>query len=253
MYKENNISDRKKEIIFNKCASLINKGYSLKYCETKFKKYKSILEEYLPIIVMIKKLKRNNISNTFSQNTLNRIYNDKSIEDIQTPYKSKTNKIHNILKPALVFLIVFIFFSFSFAGIAFASQGSLPGEFLYPVKRTAENIKLFIYPESKKNVIHFELLNNRLNEARLLINSDTTKKTIINNLMEDVDKEFNQCKKNNYFGDKSEKEVTDLVNNIKDKYKDKFNQEKQKNGEKENINSKKQDNSIKNSSDINIK
>ena len=92
MYKENNISDRKKEIIFNKCASLINKGYSLKYCETKFKKYKSILDEYLPIIVMIKKLKRNNLSNTFSQNTLNRIYNDKSIKDIQTPYKSKTIK-----------------------------------------------------------------------------------------------------------------------------------------------------------------
>ena len=171
MNKENNISDRKKEIIFNKYISLINKGYSLKYCETKFKKYKSILEEYLPIIERIKKLKRNNISNTFSQNTLNRIYNDKSIKDIQTPYKSKTNKTHAILKPAIIFLSVFIFFSFSFTGIAFASQGSLPGEFLYPVKRTAENIKLFIYPESKKNIIHYELLNNRLNEAKLLTNS----------------------------------------------------------------------------------
>jgi hypothetical protein len=97
------------------------------------------------------------------------------------------------------------------------------------------------------------LLNNRLNEARLLIDSDTIEKTITNNLIEEVDKEFNQCKKYNYFGDKSEKQIKDLINDIKDKYKGKFNKEKNQNGEKENINSKKQDNSIKNDSDINSK
>jgi hypothetical protein len=253
MNKEKNISDRKKEIIFNKCINLINKGYSFKYCEIKFAKYKSILEEYFPIIERIKKLRRNDLSNESLQNVLNKIYNDKSIQDIQTSYKSKIYRTRAILKPAIIFLSVFIFFSFSFVGIAYASQNTIPGEFLYPVKRSAENIKLFIYPESKKNVIHFELLNNRLNEARLLIDSDTIEKTITNNLIEEVDKEFNQCKKYNYFGDKSEKQIKDLINDIKDKYKGKFNKEKNQNGEKENINSKKQDNSIKNDSDINSK
>ncbi len=58
MIKEKNISDRKKEIILYKFMSLINKGYSVDYCQTKFSKYRNITDEYLPLIEQLRKLKR---------------------------------------------------------------------------------------------------------------------------------------------------------------------------------------------------
>lgn len=237
MIKEKNISDRKKELIFHKLITLINKGYSIKYCETKFSKYRSIMEEYLPVIESVKKLKRNDLSDDFLKNNLSKIYDDKDTRDVQVSYNNRF-RARVLIKPAIIFLSVFLFFSFSFAGMAYASQNSVPGNFLYPIKRSVENVKLFIYPESKKNAVHFQFLNNRLNEANTLIGSDENISTKTNDLLKEIDNEFDQLKKSKYFGNKSEKEIKDLVDNVKEKYKDKINQDKNQSENKEKNNSK---------------
>jgi hypothetical protein len=242
MNEEKNISDRKKEIIFYKFIALINKGYSIKYCETKFAKYKSMIDEYLPIIEQIKKLKRNDLSDDFLKNTLSKIYSDKSTQDVQISYNNKHHRTSIIVKPAIIFLSALIFFSFSFVGAAYASQSSIPGDFLYPVKRSVENVKLLMYPESKENTVHFQLLNNRIDEAKILINSSSDISIKTGDLLEEIDNEFNQLKKGNYFGNKSEKEVKDLVNDIKEKYKDKIKQKKNQDEKKEKNNSINQNN-----------
>lgn len=54
-------------------------------------------------------------------------------------------------------------------GIAYASQSSLPGEFLYPVKKTFEavRIRLVFGPNDKAN-LHLQLIDERLNELQEL-------------------------------------------------------------------------------------
>ena len=231
MTKNKNISDKQKEKILCKCIALISRGYSFEYCEAKFKRYGNVLEEYLPILIGLKKLRRDDPSDVFLKNTLHKIYNDSSSQDeyIENSYKikTKTNSMHSILKPAIIFITVVLFFCFSFAGILFASQNSLPSNPLYPVKRYGENIKLLIAPESKKNILHYQMLNNRLNETELFLNSPEKEKKKLDNLIWAAEEEFNQCKKYNFFGNYTEEEIKDLIEKIKEEAKsiEEFNPE----------------------------
>ncbi len=229
MIKSKQISSSQKEKILNKCIELISCGYSFEYCEAKFKRYGNVLEEYLPILTGLKKLRRDNLSDAFLKNTLHKIYADCNIqdEDIKnsSSVKIKTGRFHVFLKPAIIFVTVVLFFSFSFIGILFASQNSLPSNPLYPVKRYGENMKLLVAPESRKNILHYQMLNNRLNETTLLLSSPDKQKSKIDITIKDAEEEFNQCKKYDYFGGYTEKEIRDLIEKIKEESVNEFDME----------------------------
>ncbi|MHB1347870.1 MAG: DUF5667 domain-containing protein [Candidatus Humimicrobiaceae bacterium] len=226
MIKNIKFSDRQKLKILSNCIELINRGYDLKFCEAKYKRYGNILKDYLPVIKRIRNLKNKDLSDTFLKNTLNKIYNDCNIQDQcyenQNNIKIKTNRFHSILKPAILFITIMLISSFSLIGVLHASQDSLPSQPLYPVKRYVENVKLLITPEAKKKMLHAVFLKNRLNEATLFFDYNYKEKTKVDQLIEEAEEEFDQLKKYNYFGDYTEEEIKDSIEKIKEEAKNKF-------------------------------
>ena len=229
MDRNKKISDRQREKIISNCIELISSGYSFEYCKNRYKKYGAVLEEYFTIIAGLKKLGRDDLSDAFLKKTLNKIYNDSSrqnkyIENSDST-KIKNSRLGTFLKPAVIFAAVVLIFSFSSIGILSASQNSLPANPLYAVKRYGENIKLLVTPESKKKIVHFQFLSNRLKEAELFFNSDDREKDKMESIIEDAEEEFDYCKKYNYFGNYTEQEISDLIKTIKEKSINEFSPE----------------------------
>jgi hypothetical protein len=232
------------ERVFNKCVILLGRGYSIQYCLSKFKKYQDVLEDYLTAVGKIKDLEKVKPGNDYIKSTLDKIYSlseeetgDNAREGCLTEIK---NSIQNririrslVFKPAMVFLLVFIFASFSFVGLAFGSQSSIPTETLYPVKRTVEKIELIFNPGINEGQLHFQFLESRLYEADKLMDSDFSKNTdIISDLLLEIEGEYEECEQYDYFGDKSSEEVLNSINGILNKYKDKSGREFQNNNDK---------------------
>jgi len=231
----NNNMNEKTEKIFGKCLKLISRGYSIQYCLKKYSRYKDTLEEYFKTIKYLENLKNIKPKDINIKSSLNKIYSSakNSAEPDMGKTKSKTaapgsGRRVSLLKPAIVFITVLVVTIFSFAGTVYASQDSLPGENLYPVKRTAESIQLFFYPESKKGQLHFKLLNNRIYEADMLMESGQDSGIeLIEELLLEIDEEYYQCKKYNFFEAGDEEETVTTINNIKNKYRNKYGQHNQ--------------------------
>jgi len=227
MIKDKQYSESTKEKIISQYILLTLKGYGYDYCKTKLRRYWSILEEYLPIISKLEKVGFYELNDDYLKNTLLKIYSNSSFQNRDSGnFKIIKNKrFHSILKPAIIFIFVVFIFSFSFIGILFASQKSLPSNTLYPIKRYSENIQLLVTPQSKKNILHYKFLNNRLDEAKSFLNSYGKDRNKLDNIIMDAEEEFENCKKYNYFGNHSEKEIMDLIEEIKAKSLDEFNQD----------------------------
>lgn len=56
------------------------------------------------------------------------------------------------------------------------SQGSLPGDLLYPIKKLAEKSQSIFVSEEKKSQIDFEIANKRLNELTKIAETNQVKK-----------------------------------------------------------------------------
>jgi len=247
------------ERVFNKCIILIYKGYSIQYCLSKFKKHSDILEDYLVTVGKLKDLEKVKPGNDYIKNTLYKIYrlSEGEIENnTQEIYISENkNSINSrvkirslIFKPAIIFLLVFIVVSFSFVGLAFGSQRSIPTETMYPVKRTVEKIVLVFNPVLNEGSLHFQFLESRLYEANKLIDySFSNNIDLIGGLLLEIKDEYEQCKKYNYFGDKSEKEIINFINSTINKYKNKLSKESQKIDDKSNQSEKLEDDMDENS------
>jgi hypothetical protein len=224
--------DVKTEKIFNRCLNLISRGYSIQYCLKKYSRYKDVLEEYFETIKYLKDLKNIRPEEINIKSSLNKIY--KSVKDSTKQGKdigkSETAAPYSgrripILKPAVVFAMILVVLVFSFAGTVYASQDSLPGENLYVVKRATENVQLFFYPESKKGQLHFRLLNNRIYEADILIKTGQDgDMELIEGLLLEIDEEYNQCKKYSFFKAADEEETITAINDIKNRYRNKYGQ-----------------------------
>ncbi len=227
--------NEKIEKIFNRCLKLISSGHSIQYCLKKYSRYKDMLEEYFETMKYLENLKNIKPKDTNIESNLDKIYKSVKNSTSQDTYinKSKTTAPRSgrrisLLKPAVVFITVLVVAIFSFAGTVYASQDSLPGENLYPVKRAAESIQLFFYPESKKGQLHFKLLNNRIYEAdRLMESSQDSDIELIEELLLEIDEEYNQCKKYSFFEAGNEEETINTINNIKNKYSNKYGQHNQ--------------------------
>lgn len=229
---KNQYNDKKIEKIFNRCLRLINKGYSVEYCLGKYNRYRGELEEYLNIISNLKNIKNIEPEGKNTRSILERIYSSVSNGAEQDEHEIKSNAIvphysmrASFLKPVTVFVMVLVLAIFSFTGTVYASQDSLPGENLYPVKRTAENIQLFFYPESKKGQLHFNFLNNRIYEASTLMEADKDGNAeLIKELLLEVDEEYRKCKKYDFFKIANEEDTLTIINNINSRYRNKYEQ-----------------------------
>ena len=235
MNKTKEISNRKIEKILNKCIILISRGYDIDYCLTKFKKYKKDLEEYFHIIGKFKNSFPDcndpncEPDSNFAASTLDKIY--KILPEKSYNFILKSQKRNFIFKPAIIFILILVIFSFSFIGTIFASQNSGPNELLYKVKRTVEEIKVLTYPSKDMGPLHFSLLKNRLNETKKLINSNSSEKILVDKLFSDIEYEFEQSKKYNYFESGEEEETLNYVNNLKDEYLKKYGQNQENKNE----------------------
>jgi hypothetical protein len=229
MNKEKKVPDKKIEKILNKCMILLSKGYDIDFCLKKFKKYKDLIEDYLAVYGKIKKVTDFELDKNFLENALGKIYKH-SPEKYDIPVK-KPARIF-VLKPAILSSVVIFIICFSFAGAFFASQNSVPNEMLYSVKRAIENFKLSIYPKSYSGPLHFKLLKNRINEISTVIDSVSYSKEVADNLLSEIDYEFGQSKKYDYFGNQNKDQILNNINTIKIKYLEKYGHEYQENNTK---------------------
>jgi hypothetical protein len=222
MNKEKKISDKKIEKILSRCMILLSKGFDVDFCLSKFKKYKDVLEGYLEIYGKLKKVTDFELDKNFLKDSLDKIYrNSPEKNDISVSKPSRSF----MLKPAILLPIVAVIIVFSFTGTLFASQNSVPHEMLYSVKRAIENFKLNIYPKSYSGPLHFDLLKNRINEISTIISSVSYSKEEADSLLSEIDYEYGQSKKYDYFGNQSKDQVLNDIERLKTKYLEKFGHE----------------------------
>jgi len=86
------------------------------------------------------------------------------------PSKTKLNyNSYLSLRPVAVSLLAFVFVFITGFGTITVAKNSVPGDLLYSVKRIAEKSRMVLaVNQSKKAVLHAEILANRLSEVRTL-------------------------------------------------------------------------------------
>lgn len=164
------------------------------------------------------------------------IWNNKKLEDsiLEKVYKSNIHpdKIygdnHDIrrirvrpafLKPVIVFLSLLLFFSLSFAGTVYASAGSLPGDALYNVKRTYESVQIAFTPYANEGKLYFNFLNKRIYEVDTLLNrAGTIDEEIIENLLSEIDYNYDRCMEHNSFGENNGKGIGRRIDDLRETF-----------------------------------
>jgi hypothetical protein len=221
MTENKKISDWQKEKLFNRCIKLINQGFSISYCRIKFAKHGSFIDEYLSVAEKIKNNYQIQLDDSYIKKSFNKIYKefygcDEQIKGVKGIEKGR--RLNNFLRSSIIFASVIIFLSFSFAGLIYASQGSLPGSNLYIVKRFMEDMKKEIAPESRESLLHYQFLNNRIDEAESFLELKNYEKTNMDELLDEVEEEFKNCETYNYFGESTKEEVRSLIEKVKEEY-----------------------------------
>jgi len=219
--------DRKIQGIIDKCHKLLEKGYSLDECLERFSSFDSEIRDYFSIAEEIKKLKELSPSKEFTQNSLESIIyragsRDASGETAPAPVSPK----RLILRPAMVFMAFIIISVFSFAGTLFASQESIPGETLYPLKRSFEQFQLNIYPEGLKGGLHLRLLGNRIEEAEILLSAENeADPSLIEGLIVEIDRQYRSCSQYDCMDAVHEDDILDSIDSIKNRYRNRYGKE----------------------------
>jgi len=179
------MNDKKIQKVIIDCIELLDKGKPVEYCLKKYKPYKSHIQQYLELVGRLKVLGKIEPDDSFEKSALFQIYSQ----------GLPTRRAARWLKPAIAFIAAFMLVTFSFAGTAYASQYSIPGEALYGVKRAVEDVQLLIYPQSKKGELHLRFLNRRIEEARIIILSEDATQELADEVMDDMVKQYSRCKK----------------------------------------------------------
>lgn len=209
----NNIEDINSKIL-KKVLVLIEKGYDLSFCLKKYPGHSSQIKEYFGFLDDFENLK--GISPDFSrkQELFSRILKENKISEKAVVLPVKIRK--NYLKPVLAFCISFVFVMFAFTGTVFASEKTLPGDTLYPVKITTEKMQIFLYPETKKGSLYYNFLNKRISEADRLIekniNPDDENFIFI---LAQIEEQYNNCKRYGYFMDNNDSPVIEQMRQIR--------------------------------------
>lgn len=74
-----------------------------------------------------------------------------------------------IIRPVAVSLLALIFILSGSFGAVMMAKNSLPGEWLYPVKRVGERVRMIVaLNQAQKTVLRAEILTNRVSETKVL-------------------------------------------------------------------------------------
>lgn len=218
--------DKRTLKVIDKCHILIKKGYSINYCLERFKDYQQEIKDYFTTVESLHSLKMVRPGKHFSENSLDLIISRAQRRERITRTKqghsySPVRKL--MLRPAMIFLMIFILTVFSFSGTLFASKESIPGETLYPLKRSFENFRLNIYPENMKDGLHLQFLNNRISEAEtLLVEEDIDDAILLEVLIIDIDKQYQRCKQYDCINSGNENVLLDSIDSVKNRYQKKY-------------------------------
>jgi len=105
-----------------------------------------------------------------------------------------------LLRPVIVSLLVLIFVFAGGYGALYVARNTIPGDFLYQVKRVSEKTRMALtQDQSKKNVLRAEILTSRLEEASLLAEKvakgDKDASSKLSSLTKDFKEELSRLKK----------------------------------------------------------
>jgi hypothetical protein len=219
--------DRKTQRIIDKCHKLLEKGYSLDQCLERFSSFDREIRDYFSIAEDIKKLKKLSPSKEFTKNGLESIiYRAESLDASEKIAPAAVPLRKLILRPAMIFMAFIIISVFSFAGTLFASQESIPGETLYPLKRSFEQFQLNIYPEGMKAGLHLRFLGNRIDEAEILLEEENeADPSLIEGLIAEMDSQYRSCSQYDCLDPAHEDDILDSINSIKNRYRSRYGKE----------------------------
>ena len=207
------------------------------YCLKRFPEYRDEIIEYFNAIDSLKDLKKHVPEKDAAERILTGIFEKISSNDMSTYKDTARNPLaggHKIrrsgifrsapsfLKPALVFVSVFVVLMLSFTGAVYASDDTVPGDTLYPVKRTAETIQVALTPYSKEGELYEEFLGKRLDEAEIILrDEDTIEDAIADEIINDIDFAYDRCRQHNCFGENEsyilEGQINTITENIQHK------------------------------------
>ncbi len=218
--------DKGTQKVIDKCHILIKKGYNIDYCLERFKDCQQEIKDYFTAAESLNTLRRIHPGKKFSENSLDLIISRTERRERIARAKqghSTTPVRRLILRPAMIFLLIFMLTVFSFSGTLFASQKSIPGEALYPLKRSFENFRLNIYPENLKDSLHLQFLNNRITEADTLLEEENSNDAILlEKLIIDIDKQYQTCKQYSCINSGNENVFLDSIDSVKNRYQKKY-------------------------------
>ena len=225
--------DKKIEKIIYRCLVLMEKGHSLDDCISRFKGHRDEINEYFRTIENIKGLEVIMPEKDYRENSLSHIMGEAKRRwaissekaDAAAAIKRSTpgSKKRLLLRPAMIFLVFLVVSVFSFSGTLFASQETVPGQVLYPLKKSFESFRLIVYPESRKDDLHFQFLNNRIDEADILLESDGSgTDVLIDTLITEIDMEYRMCKQFNCFPTQDEDQILNSINSIKSRHRNRI-------------------------------
>jgi len=191
--------------ILKKFLNLLDKGLDMETCLASFPDERENLKQYAAIIGTFKNLKNIRVDKDFEDNSLKDIYSRLRIEHLKNREKMSKKDAFLIrlrpayLKPLVIFLGVLIFMSFSFAGTLYASESSIPGDTLYTLKRTSENIHVAFTPYKYEETLYLKLLDTRLSEADSILNkTNYTDTAAAEKLLSDIDITYKKCRERKY-------------------------------------------------------
>ena len=215
--------------ILKKFLNLLDKGLDMETCLAQFPDQRENLKQYAAIIGTFKNLKNIRIDKDFEDNSLKDIYSRARIEHLKN--REKISKKDAFLvrlrpvyfKPLVIFLGVFIFMSFSFAGTLYASESSIPGDTLYSLKRTSENIHVVFTPYKYEKKLYLKLLDKRLSEAdSILSKTDYTDIVVAEKLLSDIDITYKKCRERKYLGADQDGHMQIRIRGIKEGFKNRY-------------------------------
>lgn len=205
--------------VIKKFLNLIDRGYSIDYCLEKFSPYKKELGPYSHILKNLKNLGNIKNNKKLEDSILEKIYkNSEQTDQIrESNYNVRRIRVRPaFLKPVIVFLSIFMFFSLSFAGTIYASANSLPGDVLYNVKKTYENVQIVFTPYANEGKLYLKFLNKRIDEASALLNrTGTIDEEIIESLLSEIDYNYGKCMEHKSFGKNEGKRIGSRINSLR--------------------------------------
>jgi hypothetical protein len=214
--------------ILKKFLGLLDKGLDLDSCLGLFEDYRDELGSYVEMIGRFKDLKALNIKEDYLKQNLKNIYANARIENLKDQNHISKKDMFLIrfrpayLKPLTVFLSVFVFFSFSFAGTVYASTDTVPGEALYTVKRASESVQIAFTPHGREGDLYFKFLTRRLNEADVIFQkNDEIALSFAGDLLTDIDYNYNKCLENKYQGLNDGGKMKGRINKLKEDFNEK--------------------------------